>query len=158
MALYDIPETEFQVAGARFGIVAARFNHAVVDRLLDGALAAFARHGVDASRLEIVRVPGAFELPLAATWLGARADVDAVVTLGCVIRGGTPHFEYVCTESASGVGAAALTLGKPVVFGVLTTDTREQADERASGVHGNKGEEAALAALEMVSLARALAG
>ena len=99
-------------------------------------------------------MPGAFELPLAAQWLGQRDDIAAVVTLGCVIRGGTPHFDYVCNECARGVGAAALALGKPVTFGVLTTDDQAQADERAGGAHGNKGAEAALTALEMVSLMR----
>jgi 6,7-dimethyl-8-ribityllumazine synthase len=118
----------------------------------------FARHGVDDSRLDVVRVPGAFELPLAALAFGRRADISAVVTLACVIRGGTPHFDYVCAESARGVGAAALALSKPVIFGVLTTDDQQQADERAGGAHGNKGAEAALAALEMVSLLRALHG
>jgi 6,7-dimethyl-8-ribityllumazine synthase len=156
MARYDIPEGEYQPGNAGFAIVAARFNHEVVDRLLDGALRTLARHGVEASHITVARVPGAFELPLAALALGAREDVQAVITLGCVIRGGTPHFEYVCAEAARGVGQAALTLGKPVIFGVLTTDDPAQADERAGGAHGNKGEEAALAALEMVSLLRAL--
>lgn len=156
MAVYDLPEGHFEVTGARFAIIAARFNHAVVERLIAGALAAFARHGVNAQALEVVRVPGAFELPLAAMAIGRRDDITAVVTLGCVIRGGTPHFEYVCAECARGVGAAALALDKPVIFGVLTTDDQAQADARAGGAHGNKGEEAALAALEMVSVLRAL--
>lgn len=156
VAVYDLSEGDYEVTGARFAIVAARFNHTVVDRLLAGALAAFARYGVHARSLEVVRVPGAFELPLAAMAVGRRDDITAVVTLGCVIRGGTPHFEYVCAESARGVGAAALALDKPVIFGVLTTDDREQAEARAGGAHGNKGEEAALAALEMVSVLRAL--
>ena len=156
MAIYDIPEGEYRVGDARFALVAARFNHEVVDRLVAGALEAFARHGVTADRVDQVRVPGAFELPLAALALGQREDIAAVVTLGCVIRGGTPHFEYVCSESARGVGAAALELRKPVIFGVLTTDDRAQADERAGGAHGNKGAEAALAALEMVSVLQAL--
>jgi 6,7-dimethyl-8-ribityllumazine synthase len=156
VAVYDLPEGHYEVVGARFAIVAARFNHVVVDRLLAGALAAFARHGVHARSLEVVRVPGAFELPLAAMAVGRRDDIAAVVSLGCVIRGGTPHFEYVCAESARGVGAAALALDKPVIFGVLTTDDRAQAEARAGGAHGNKGEEAALAALEMVSVLRAL--
>ena len=154
MAIYDIPEGQYETGDARFAIVAARFNHHVVDRLLDGAIATFERYQVNAERLHVVRVPGAFELPLAAQWLGQRDDIAAVVTLGCVIRGGTPHFDYVCNECARGVGAAALALGKPVVFGVLTTDDQAQADERAGGAHGNKGAEAALTALEMVSLMR----
>lgn len=158
MAIYDIPESDYDVGDARFAIIAARFNHGVVDRLLHGAIDTFARHGVDASRVDVVRVPGAFELPLAAVALGRRDDISAVVTLGCVIRGGTPHFEYVCAECARGIGSAALSLEKPVIFGVLTTDDQEQADERAGGAHGNKGAEAALAALEMVSLLRALPG
>lgn len=155
MAVYDVPEGQFDVTGARFAIIAARFNHAIVNRLLAGALAAFARHGVGPQSLEIVRVPGAFELPLAAMAVGRRDDIAALVTLACVIRGGTPHFEYVCAECARGVGAAALALDKPVAFGVLTTDDQAQADARAGGEHGNKGEEAALAAMEMVSVLRA---
>ena len=154
MAIYDIPEGAYDTGDARFAIVAARFNHHVVERLLDGAVASFAQHGVSAARLHIVRVPGAFELPLAAQWLGQRDDITAVITLGCVIRGGTPHFDYVCNECARGIGAVALGLGKPVIFGVLTTDDQAQADQRAGGEHGNKGAEAALAALEMVSLMR----
>jgi 6,7-dimethyl-8-ribityllumazine synthase len=156
LATYDIPETDFEVGDARFAVVAARFNHEVVDRLLDAALATFARHGVDASRVDVVRVPGAFELGLAALRAGRLPAVEAVVTLGCVIRGDTPHFDYVCRESARGVGAAALEMDKPAIFGVLTCDSRAQAEERTGGVHGNKGAEAALAALEMVSVLRAL--
>jgi 6,7-dimethyl-8-ribityllumazine synthase len=154
MAIYDVKEGEYETGDARFAILAARFNHHVVDRLLDAAVATFERHGVHADRLEIVRVPGAFELPLAAQWLGQRADLAAVVTLGCVIRGDTPHFDYVCSESARGLGTVALALGKPIIFGVLTTNNQAQADERAGGAHGNKGAESALAALEMVSLMR----
>ncbi|MFT5449838.1 MAG: 6,7-dimethyl-8-ribityllumazine synthase [Gammaproteobacteria bacterium] len=156
MASYTIAEGQYETGDARFAIVAARFNHHVVDRLLEGALATFERHGVGAERIEVVRAPGAFELPLAAQWLGQRDDICAVVTLGCVIRGETPHFDYVCNECARGVGETALALGKPVIFGVVTTNDQAQADERAGGAHGNKGSEAALAALEMVSLMRPL--
>lgn len=156
MATYTITEGQYETGDARFAIVAARFNHHVVDRLLEGALATFERHGVGADRLEVVRAPGAFELPLAAQWLGQRDDICAVVTLGCVIRGETPHFDYVCNECARGVGETALLLGKPVIFGVVTTNNEVQADERAGGAHGNKGSEAALAALEMVSLMRSI--
>ena len=154
MAIYNVAEGQYDTGDARFAIIAARFNHHVVDRLLAGAIATFERHGVSAARLDIVRVPGAFELPVAAQWLGRRDDLAALVTLGCVIRGETPHFDYVCSEAARGVGAAALALGKPIIFGVLTTNDQAQADERAGGAHGNKGAEAALAALEMVSLMR----
>ncbi|MFT5176240.1 MAG: 6,7-dimethyl-8-ribityllumazine synthase [Gammaproteobacteria bacterium] len=154
MAIYNVAEGQYETGDARFAIIAARFNHHVVDRLIEAAVATFERHRVSPERLDIVRVPGAFELPLAAQWLGQRDDIAAVVTLGCVIRGDTPHFDYVCSESARGVGAVALALSKPVIFGVLTTNNQVQADERAGGAHGNKGAEAALAALEMVSLMR----
>lgn len=156
MAKYDIPEGHYAVGDASFAIVAARFNQPVVDRLLEGARSTLARHGVSEERILEVRVPGAFELPLTALALGASPEVEAIITLGCIIRGGTPHFDYVCAEAARGVGETALRLNKPVIFGVLTTDDRQQADERAGGAEGNKGREAALAALEMVSLLRAL--
>ncbi len=156
MAIYTIPEGEYDTGDARFAIVAARFNHHVVDRLLEGALATFDRHGVGTDRIDVVRAPGAFELPLVAQWLGRRDDICAVVTLGCVIRGETPHFDYVCSECARGVGETALALGKPVIYGVVTTNDQNQRDERAGGAHGNKGSEAALAALEMVSQMRLL--
>lgn len=156
MAKYDIPEADYRVDGARFAIVAARFNHAIVDRLLDGALRALAHHGVRDDRITTVRVPGAFELPLMAKRLAADSNIDAIITLACIIRGGTPHFEYVSAECARGIGQAALDSNKPVIFGVLTTDNSDQAEQRAGGSEGNKGEEAALAALEMVSLLNAL--
>lgn len=156
MARYDIPQGEYDVGDARFAIAAARFNHDVVDRLLRGALETFALHGVDASRITVVRVPGAFELPLVARALARRPEVEAVIALGCVIRGDTPHFDYVCSESARGIGQVSLDLDRPIIFGVLTTDTQAQADARAGGEHGNKGEEAALAALEMTTLLRRL--
>ena len=155
MALYTIEEGQYDVGDARFAIVAARFNHDIVNRLLDGALAALSRHGVDLQTVQVHHVPGAFELPLAAQQIGQQ-NVDAIITLGCVIRGDTPHFDYVCAEAARGIGATSLALSKPVIFGVITTNTSTQADERAGGAHGNKGEEAALAALEMVALLRGL--
>ncbi len=154
MAKYDIPETEYTVAGAGIGIIAARFNHIVVDRLLDGALQTLALHGVHETQLTLLRVPGAFELPQSALRLGAREDITAVITLGCIIRGGTPHFDHVCTQAARGVSEVALRLNKPIIFGVLTTDDLAQAQARAGGEDGNKGEEAALAAMEMISLFR----
>ena len=156
MARYDIPPTEYDVTGARVGIVAARFNDGVVSRLLEAALDTLDRHGLNRDEIPVVRVPGAFELSLAARWIAGRGEVDAVVALGAVIRGDTPHFDYVCAEAARGIQTASVETGVPVIFGVLTCDDRAQADARAGGVHGNKGGEAALAALEMVSLRRRL--
>ena len=156
MARYDISPSEYDTAGARVGIVAARFNDGVVSRLIDGALDTLARYGLDRDEVPVVRVPGAFELPLAARWLARRGDLDAVIALGAVIRGDTPHFDYVCAEAARGIQAASVETDVPAIFGVLTCDDRAQADARAGGGHGNKGSEAALAALEMVSLRRRL--
>ena len=142
--------------GARFAIVASRFNHFIVDRLVEGAVAALVRHGVDAKNVTVVRVPGAWELPLVARRLAASKKVDAVVALGAVIRGATAHFEYVAGEAAKGLAAAAHGATVPILFGVLTTETIEQAIERAGTKAGNKGWDAAVAAVEMVALSRAL--
>jgi 6,7-dimethyl-8-ribityllumazine synthase len=137
------------------GIAVSRFNGEITQKLLDGALVTLADLGVATEAIEVMPVPGAFELPLGAMALARSRRYSCVVALGCVIRGGTPHFEYVCAEAASGVQVAALETGVPVSFGVLTCDTREQALARAGGEHGNKGSEAARSALEMVeSLAR----
>ena len=154
MATYDIVEGEYEVAGAGIGIVAARFNARFTDRLLEGALRVLARHGV--ADPTVVRVPGAFELPLAARRLAGAEGIEAVIALGAVVRGETPHFDYVSDACAQGVMRAALDEEVPVIFGVLTTDDDEQAAARTGGAHGNKGEEAALAALEMVTLLRRL--
>lgn len=156
MARYDISPSEYDVAGARIGIVAARFNDAVVSLLLEAALDTLARHGLSRDNVPVVRVPGAFELPIAARWVARCEGADCVVALGAVIRGDTPHFDYVCAEAARGIQAASIDTDVPVVFGVLTCDDQAQADARAGGEHGNKGREAALAALEMVSLRRRL--
>ena len=156
MARYDISPSEYDADGARIGVVAARFNDRIVSRLLEGALDTLSRYGLDRDEVPVVRVPGAFELPLAARWLARRGGIDAVIALGVVIRGDTPHFDYVCAEAARGVQAASVETGVPAIFGVLTCDDRAQADARAGGEHGNKGREAALAALEMVSLRRRL--
>ncbi|HEY3859485.1 MAG TPA: 6,7-dimethyl-8-ribityllumazine synthase [Gammaproteobacteria bacterium] len=142
--------------GLRIVIVAARFNHFVVDKLLAGAVEALTQAGISAQDLDIVRVPGAFELPLAARKLAASKNYEAVITLGAVIRGGTPHFDFVAGECAHGVAQAARDSGVPVIFGVLTCDTLEQATERAGGAHGNKGADSALAAIEMADLMRKL--
>ena len=143
--------------GARFAVVASRFNHFVVDRLVEGAIDALVRHGADAKNVTVVRVPGAFELPLVVRRLAASKKVDAVIALGAVIRGATPHFDYVAGEAAKGIGAAAAASDVPIAFGVLTTETIEQAVERAGTKQGNKGWDAAVSAIEMVSLLKALA-
>jgi 6,7-dimethyl-8-ribityllumazine synthase len=150
-----LPETDQPLRapkGARFAIVAARFNDAIVDRLFDGASAELRERGVAADDLVTVRVPGAFELPLACKHVAERSGVKAVIALGCVIRGGTPHFEYVCSAAAQGCQQAALETGVPIAFGVLTTDNLAQAEERAGPDDSNKGREAARAALEMVAV------
>jgi 6,7-dimethyl-8-ribityllumazine synthase len=141
---------------ARFGIIASRFNAFIVERLVDGALDALRRHGVDDDRITLVRVPGSWETPLVAMRLAKSKKLDAVIALGAVIRGATGHYEHVAGEAAKGVAQAAMTTGVPVIFGVLTTDTIEQAIERAGTKAGNKGFDAAMAALEMVTLGQAL--
>ena len=142
--------------GAKFAIVASRFNHFIVDHLVGGALDAIVRHGGDAKNVTLVRVPGAWEIPLVAQRIAASKKVDAVITLAAVIRGSTPHFDYVAGEAAKGVAGASMQTGVPIAFGVLTTDTIEQAVERAGTKAGNKGWDAAVTAIEMVTLARAL--
>ncbi len=142
--------------GARFAVVVSRFNSFISERLLDGALDALSRHGVDAKSITVVRVPGSWEIPGTCARLAKSGKVDAVVAVGAVIRGGTPHFDYVAAEVSKGVATVSVQTGVPVSFGVLTTDSIEQAVERAGTKAGNKGFDAAMAALEMVSLGRAL--
>jgi len=144
-------------AGARFAIVWSRFNHAVVSKLLEGAKACFSEHGVSGDSVYVVEVSGALELPYAAQQLAQSKRFDAVVALGAVIRGGTPHFDYVSEGTALGLGRVALDTGVPVIFGVLTTDDEAQAFDRAGGAHGNKGHDAALTAIEMAAFDRKLA-
>jgi 6,7-dimethyl-8-ribityllumazine synthase len=154
---HEVIEGTFAVpAGARFAIVASRFNAFIVERLVDGALDALRRHGIDGDRVTLVRVPGSWETPLVCARLAKSEKFDAVIALGAVIRGATAHFEHVAGRVASGIASAALESGVPVLFGVLTTDTIEQAVERAGTKAGNKGFDAAVAAIEMVSLDRAL--
>ena len=143
-------------AGARFALVAARFNHFIVDRLVEGALDAVARHGGSLDNVSVVRVPGAWEIPPVVSRIAQRRSVDAVIALGAVIRGSTPHFDYVASEVSKGIATVSLQTGVPVTFGVLTTESIEQAIERAGTKSGNKGWEAALSAIEMVSLAAAM--
>jgi 6,7-dimethyl-8-ribityllumazine synthase len=138
--------------GFKFGIVAARFNDFITGRLVDGALDGLQRHGVADSDVEILKVPGAYEIPLAAKVLAQSKKYHAIICLGAVIRGATPHFEYVSAEVSKGVASVSLESGLPVIFGVLTTDTIEQAIERAGTKSGNKGWDAALAAIEMANL------
>ncbi|MDF2691877.1 MAG: 6,7-dimethyl-8-ribityllumazine synthase [Labilithrix sp.] len=144
--------------GARFGIVASRFNHFIVDHLASGALDALVRHGADGENITVVRVPGAWEIPVAVQRLAKAAKLDAIIALAAVIRGSTPHFDYVAGEVSKGVATISLATGLPISFGVLTTDTIEQAIERAGTKAGNKGWDAAVSAIEMVSLERALSG
>lgn len=140
----------------RIAIVAARFNDFIVSELVGGALDSLKRHGLDEDSVEIARVPGAFEIPLAAQKLAAKSGIDAVVCLGAVIRGSTPHFDYVCAEVSKGCAHVSLESGKPVIFGVLTTDSVEQAIDRAGTKAGNKGFDAATSAIEMVNLMRSI--
>ncbi|WP_029594947.1 MULTISPECIES: 6,7-dimethyl-8-ribityllumazine synthase [Exiguobacterium] len=141
--------------GLKVGIVVGRFNDLITMRLLDGAKDALKRHGVEQDDVEIAFVPGAFELPLVAKKMAMSKKYDAVITLGAVIRGATPHFDYVCNEAAKGIAQASYQSEVPVIFGVLTTETIEQAIERAGTKAGNKGWEAATAAIEMANLMRA---
>jgi 6,7-dimethyl-8-ribityllumazine synthase len=151
-----IIEGELLARDLRFAFVAARFNDLVVDPLIRGALDALKRHGAGDKQIEIVRVPGAFDIPIVARKLALSHRYDALITLGAVVRGQTPHFDYVAGECASGIARIALESGVPISFGVLTTDTMEQAMDRAGGKAGNKGADAALVAIEMANLLRRL--
>ncbi|EIT85886.1 6,7-dimethyl-8-ribityllumazine synthase [Fictibacillus macauensis ZFHKF-1] len=139
-------------SGLKVGIIVGRFNEFITGKLLSGAQDALKRHGVEEENVDIAWVPGAFEIPLIAKKMADSGKYDAVITLGTVIRGSTPHFDYVCNEAAKGVSQASLQSGVPVIFGVLTTDSIEQAIERAGTKAGNKGWEAAAAAIEMANL------
>lgn len=156
MSTIKIIEGDFQGASARYALVVARFNSFVVDKLVEGALDTLRRHGVNDADITIVRAPGAWELPVLTRHVLAAGTYDAVIALGAVIRGGTPHFEYVAGECVKGLSVVSLDSNVPVAFGVLTVDTIEQAIERAGTKAGNKGAEAALSALEMVSVIRKL--
>ena len=136
----------------KYAIVVARFNSFITDRLLEGCLDALKRHEVKDDEISIIRVPGAFEIPLLAKRLAKKDDVDAVICLGAVIRGDTPHFDYVCAEVSKGVASVGLESEKPVIFGVVTTDNVDQAVQRAGVKSGNKGAEAAISAIEMANL------
>jgi len=149
-------EGDFSAADATFALVAGRFNRFIVDPLIDGAIDVLVRHGVSMDNITLINAPGAFELPLVVQKVAQQQKYDAIIALGAVIRGGTPHFEYVAGECVKGISQVSLNENVPVAFGVLTVDTIEQAIERAGTKAGNKGAEAAMSAFEMVSLFRNL--
>ncbi len=151
-----VVEGKIVAKGMKFGIVASRFNDFISGKLIDGALDALNRSGADTKDVEVIRVPGAFEIPLAAKKAAQCGRFDAVICLGAVIRGATPHFEYISAEVTKGIAMVGLETGIPVVYGVITTDTIEQAIERAGSKSGNKGWDAALSAVEMVDLFKKL--
>ena len=151
-----VVEGKLTAQGLSFGIVASRFNDFITARLLDGALDALRRHGVEEEKITVVRVPGSFEIPLLAKRMAASRQYDAIICLGTVIRGATPHFDYIAGEVAKGIAMASLETGVPIAFGVLTTDSIEQAVERAGTKAGNKGFDAACSAIEMANLLREL--
>lgn len=153
----NIIEGDFIPCDARYALVVSRFNSFIVDSLVAGALDALKRHGVTEDKITIIKVPGAFELPLATQKVAETGKFSAIISLGAVIRGGTPHFEYVANECVKGIAQVSLQYKIPVSFGVLTVDSIEQAIERAGTKAGNKGAEAALSALEMVTMLRKLA-
>ena len=152
----EVAEGRLFAEGFRFAVVVSRFNDFVCSRLVDGALDALHRHGATEDRIFLVRVPGAFEIPIVAKKLAGSGRYDAVICLGAVIRGATPHFDYVAAEVSKGIANVALESKIPLTFGVLTTDNLEQAIERAGAKSGNKGYEAAVSAIEMVNLFKAL--
>jgi 6,7-dimethyl-8-ribityllumazine synthase len=149
-------EGELQAKGLKFGIVVSRFNDFITARLLEGAIDALVRHGASEDDLVVVKVSGSFEIPLIAKKMASQGTYDAIICLGTVIRGATPHFEYVAAEVSKGIAAASLDTGVPIAFGVITSDTIEQAVERAGSKAGNKGWDAAMTAIEMAKVLRKL--
>jgi 6,7-dimethyl-8-ribityllumazine synthase len=145
-------EGKLSAKGVKFGLVVSRFNDFINKRLLDGSLDALYRHGAEDKNISVIKVPGSFEIPLMAKKLADSSDYDAIICLGAVIRGATPHFEYISAEVTKGIAKVALDSGVPISYGILTTDNIEQAIERAGTKSGNKGWDAALAAIEMVNL------
>lgn len=145
-------EGELQAKGLRFGIILSRFNDFITSRLLDGALDALIRHGADDKDIEVIKVPGSFEIPMVAKRLANKGAYNAIICLGTIIRGSTPHFEYVAAEVSKGIASASLETGVPISFGIITSDTIEQAIERAGSKSGNKGWDAAMTAIEMAQV------
>lgn len=149
-------EGELQAKGLKFAIIVSRFNDFITQKLHDGAVDALIRHGASEQNIDVIKVPGAFEIPLAAKVVAEKKSYNAVICLGTIIRGATPHFDYVASEAAKGIATASMETGVPIAFGVLTTDTIEQAVERAGSKGGNKGWDAALVAIEMAQLLKKL--
>jgi len=149
-------EGELQAKGLKFAIVISRFNDFITGKLLDGAVDALIRHGATDQNIDVIKVPGAFEIPLTAKKVAEKKVYDAIICLGTIIRGATPHFDYVSAEASKGIASASLETGVPISFGVLTTDTIEQAVERAGSKSGNKGWDAAMVAIEMAQLFKKL--
>lgn len=149
-----VREGKLNAKGFKFAIVLGRFNSFITERLLEGALDALKRHGADEKRIDIYRVPGSFEIPLVAKLLAKKKDIDAIICLGAVIKGATPHFHYVASEVTKGIAQSSLDFEKPISFGIITSDSIEQAIERAGTKSGNKGYDAAMSAVEMVNLIR----
>lgn len=147
-----IREGKLNAKGFRFAIVVSRFNSFITERLLEGAMDALKRHGADEKQITVYKVPGAFEIPLVAKLLAKKKEIDAIICLGTVIKGATPHFHYVASEVTKGIAQASLDIEKPISFGVITSDSIEQAIERAGTKSGNKGYDAATSAIEMVNL------
>jgi len=151
-------EGQLSAAGYSFSLIVSRFHSLVTKQLLDGALDCLRRHGADEARITVVHCPGSFEIPQIALRVAGSTNTDVIICLGCIIRGETPHFEYIATEVSRGINNVALQTGVPTVFGVLTTDNLEQALERAGAKAGNKGWEVALAAIELVNITKQLSG
>ena len=158
MSEFRPSEKIFDILEARVAVIAARWNGEITDGLLSGAIKALTRHGIAQNNIEIFRVPGAFELPLASQRAARTGRFSVVISLGCVMRGDTPHFEYVCSETTRGIGQVSLNENLPVAFGLLTTDNLEQSLERSGDNSENKGEEAALTALEMLTMLQKMDG
>lgn len=152
-----IIEGELQAKGLKFGVIVSRFNDFITSKLLDGALDALRRHGADEKDIDVVKVPGSFEIPLIARKMASKGTYNAVICIGTVIRGATPHFEYVSAEVSKGIAAASMETGVPIAFGIITSDTIEQAVERAGTKSGNKGWDAAITAIEMAQVIKKLA-
>jgi 6,7-dimethyl-8-ribityllumazine synthase len=151
-----IIEGEVSGKGLKFCIVASRFNDFITTKLIDGAIDALRRHGTSEKDITIVRVPGSFEIPMIVKRLAEKAEYDAIIALGTIIRGATPHFEYVASEASKGIALATMETGVPIAFGIITADTIEQAIERAGSKAGNKGWDAAITAMEMANLLKKL--